>query len=84
MYGCQQIKINPDSGLKAVLEFLCGESSGLRIKRGLYRSLDGTKINADCNGAANIARKVAIKLGLNLDGISSGVLISSLRTLIWS
>ncbi|MEH2282110.1 MAG: transposase [Nostoc sp.] len=29
MYGCQQLKINPDSELKAVLEFLCRESTKL-------------------------------------------------------
>ena len=31
--------------------------SGKRIKRGLYRSKDGTLMNADVNGAANILRK---------------------------
>lgn len=31
--------------------------SGRRIKRGLYRSADGQKVNADLNGAANILRK---------------------------
>lgn len=31
--------------------------SGKRVKRGLYRSKDGTCLNADVNGAANIARK---------------------------
>ena len=31
--------------------------SGRRVKRGLYRSSDGTCINADINGAANILRK---------------------------
>ena len=31
--------------------------SGERIKRGLYRSKNGTVINADLNGAANILRK---------------------------
>ena len=31
--------------------------SGAREKRGLYRSADGTKINADLNGSANILRK---------------------------
>jgi putative transposase len=31
--------------------------SGKRIKRGLYRSKDGTLINADVNGAYNILRK---------------------------
>ena len=32
--------------------------SGKRIKRGMYQSKNGTMINADCNGAANIVRKV--------------------------
>ena len=32
--------------------------SGKRIKRGLYRSKNGTLLNADVNGAANIMRKV--------------------------
>ena len=31
--------------------------SGKRVKRGLYRASDGTLINADINGAANIYRK---------------------------
>lgn len=31
--------------------------SGTRVKRGLYRCGNGTIINADCNGAANIMRK---------------------------
>jgi len=29
MYGCQQILINPDSDLKAILEFICSESTKL-------------------------------------------------------
>lgn len=32
--------------------------SGKRIKRGLYKSKDGTLINADVNGSCNILRKV--------------------------
>ena len=32
--------------------------SGKRIMRGLYRHADGTRSNADINGAANILRKV--------------------------
>ncbi len=40
--------------------------SGKRVERGLYRALNGMLINADCNGAANIARKVARQLGLDL------------------
>ena len=31
--------------------------SGNRIKRGLYKSSDGTLLNADVNGAYNILRK---------------------------
>jgi IS605 OrfB family transposase len=32
--------------------------SGKRVKRGLYKSKDGTLINADVNGSCNIMRKV--------------------------
>jgi putative transposase len=60
------------------------EKSGRRVSRGLYRSADGTKINADCNGAANIIRKVAVTLGLCLEGISSGALTTPLRVRIWA
>ena len=48
--------------------------SGLRVKRGLYKSRDGHLINADCNGAANIATKVATQLGLNLAKLGRGAL----------
>ncbi len=41
------------------------KASGKRIKRGLYRSANGRIVNADLNGAANILRKVASKLGVN-------------------
>ncbi|KOP27073.1 transposase [Hapalosiphon sp. MRB220] len=40
--------------------------SGQRVKRGLYKSRDAHIVNADCNGAANIMRKVATQLGLYL------------------
>lgn len=36
-----------------------GAFSGKRIYRGLYKAADGTTINADVNGAANILRKVS-------------------------
>jgi putative transposase len=42
------------------------KASGSRVRRGMYKSRDGHIINADCNGAANIMRKVATQLGLNL------------------
>lgn len=58
--------------------------SGKRVNRGLYRAADGTRINADCNGAANILRKVAVMLGLELSGISRGDLTAPLKIRIWS
>jgi putative transposase len=60
------------------------KESGKRVKRGLYRSKDGIRINADLNGAANILRKVAVKLGLNLNGISRGALTSPLKVRLWT
>ena len=59
-------------------------ASGKRVDRGLYRTRDGIKINADCNGSANILRKVAAKLGLCLNGVSRGALIAPLRVRIWA
>lgn len=60
------------------------EPSGRRILRGLYRSALGFLVNADCNGAANILRKVAVKLGLDLSGISRGDLTAPLRLKFWA
>ena len=60
------------------------KANGKRIKRGLYRTAQGWLINADCNGAANIGRKVAVMLGLDLSGISRGVLTAPLRLTLWS
>ena len=48
--------------------------SGKRVQRGLYRSVSGETINADCNGAANIIRKVATQVGLDLSKVGRGVL----------
>jgi len=57
------------------------ESSGKRVKRGLYRSADGTEVNADANGAWNIGRKA------NVTGMqctpARGVLTSPKRLRIW-
>ena len=60
------------------------KASGKRVKRGLYRTAQGWLINADANGGANIARKVAIMLGLDLSGISRGDLSAPLRLKLWS
>ena len=54
-----------------------GAFSGKRIKRGLYRSADGTLINADVNGTYNIMRKG--KQNFSKEGLSSGLLESPMR-----
>ncbi|MDJ1171691.1 transposase [Roseofilum sp. BLCC_M154] len=53
--------------------------SGKRIKRGLYQSDAGWLINADCNGAANILRKVARRFEIDLSRLGSGALTTPLR-----
>ncbi|WP_009632232.1 RNA-guided endonuclease InsQ/TnpB family protein [Synechocystis sp. PCC 7509] len=60
------------------------KSSGKRTKRGLFRTFADWHINADCNGASNIIRKVATTLGLDLSGVSRGALSTPLRLRIWS
>jgi len=61
------------------------KESGKRVNRGLYRTAQGYLINADCNGAANIGRKnVAVMLGINLSGISRGVLSAPLKFKLWT
>lgn len=54
-----------------------GEFSGKRIKRGLYRSKNGTILNADLNGAANILRKC--KQNVDFDKLCNGLLVSPVR-----
>ncbi len=55
------------------------EPSGTRVNRGLYRSATGQLINADCNGAANILRKVSTQLEINLAKVCMEVLMLSQR-----
>ncbi|NEO76670.1 MULTISPECIES: RNA-guided endonuclease TnpB family protein [Moorena] len=50
------------------------KESGRRVKRGLYRSRKGELINADCNGAGNILRKVETQLGFPLAKVCRAVL----------
>ncbi len=49
-------------------------ASGERVKRGLYRTSLGFLVNADCNGSANIMKKVATQLRLNLAEVGMGSL----------
>ncbi|BAZ23532.1 transposase [Kalymmatonema gypsitolerans NIES-4073] len=57
--------------------------SGTRPKRGQYKTKAGECINADCNGAANILRKVETQLGLNLAKVCRAVLTLPTRFRIW-
>lgn len=54
-----------------------GTFSGKRIKRGLYQSKNGTILNADVNGAANILRKC--KQNVDFDKLCKGLLASPKR-----
>ncbi len=60
------------------------KASGNRVKRGLYNASNGFRVNADCNGAANILSKVAMMLGLDLSGISRGDLTAPLKFRFWT
>ena len=42
---------------------------GKRVKRGLFRSKEGIKYNADINGSLNILRKYMIKTGTYTDDL---------------
>lgn len=54
-----------------------GTFSGKRIKRGLYQSKNGTILNADVNGSANILRKC--KQNVDFDKLCKGLLASPVR-----
>ena len=54
-----------------------GTFSGKRIKRGLYRTKENTLVNADINGACNIAKKG--KQNLSYEELCRGLLASPLR-----
>ncbi len=59
------------------------QSSGKRVKRGLFRIASNWYINADANAAANIIGKVAATLGIDLNGVSRGSLTTPTRIKFW-
>ncbi len=59
------------------------KTSGKRVKRGLYQSSDGSRINADLNGAANILRKVALNLGVDLSRVGRRSLTTVATIKLW-
>lgn len=54
-----------------------GTFSGRRIHRGLYKTKNGTFLNADVNGSANILRKC--KQNVDFDRLCKGLLASPVR-----
>jgi putative transposase len=55
------------------------EYMGKRIKRGLFRTKDGRKLNADVNGSLNIMKKVAPNIfneGYGVEVCSTPVVIT--------
>ena len=54
-----------------------GSFSGRRVHRGLYKTKNGTVVNADMNGAANVLRKSKQKF--DYKQLCSGLLASPLR-----
>lgn len=59
------------------------KASGRRVKRGLYCSKNGSIINADLNGSANILIKVARKLGIDLNRLGRRSLTTVARVRLW-
>jgi putative transposase len=60
------------------------KASGKRVERGLYRSANGWIINADLNGAANILRKVASNLSIDLGLLGRRSLTTVARVRLWA
>jgi len=60
------------------------KASGQRIKRGLYRTKDRSLINADLNGSANILRKVARNLDIDLSRLGKRCLTTVSRIKLWA
>ncbi|MGF1676431.1 MAG: hypothetical protein ACFCUV_22535 [Rivularia sp. (in: cyanobacteria)] len=59
------------------------KASGKRVERGLYRSANGSIVNADLNGAANILKKVASNLSIDLGLLGRRSLTTVARVRLW-
>lgn len=60
------------------------KASGRRSPRGLYKTANRSKVNADLNGAANILRKVAGNLGMDLSRLGRRCLTTVGRIRLWA
>lgn len=95
LYGIRFIET--EEAYTSIASFLDGDSlpkygekpsgwkaSGKRIKRGLYRSAKKLIVNADLNGAANILKKVASNLGIDLGLLGRRSLTTVARVRLWT
>ncbi len=82
-YTSQASFLDGDSLPKYGEKPLGWKASGKRISRGLYRAADGSIVNADLNGAANIAKKVSGNLGLDLGLLRRRCLTTVARVRLW-
>ncbi len=60
------------------------KSSGSRVTRGQFKTSTGIKVNADCNGAVNIIRKVAAIFKFDLSGVGRGCLSQPKKVYLWT
>jgi IS605 OrfB family transposase len=60
------------------------KSSGKRIHRGLFKTAKNWLVSADAQAAANILRKVATTLGLDLVRVGRGTLTTPARIKLWN
>jgi putative transposase len=59
------------------------KASGKRVERGLYRTANGSIVNADLNGSANILLKVASNLSIDLGLLGRRCLTTVARVRLW-
>jgi IS605 OrfB family transposase len=83
-YTSQASFLDGDSLPKYGEKPLWWKASGKRIQRGLYQSAKKLIVNADLNGAANILRKVASNLGLDLSRLGRRTLTTAARVRLWT
>lgn len=59
------------------------QSSGKRLKRGLFVTKTGLQVNADTHAAMNIIKKVAAHLNISLEKSGKGLLTVPQRIFLW-
>jgi IS605 OrfB family transposase len=77
----------PTAKLKGRIAQLCEQSGIVFVETEesyTSRTSTGIKINADCNGAVNIIKKVAAIFKFDLSGVGRGALSAPKKVLLWT